>query len=224
MPEISTKEKHGISDTSPAIDMNDSRETLLRRGLRLEVFTIAWNVVEGLVAVGAGVAAGSIALVGFGVDSCIEVTAGATLFWRMRKEASGDHSPAAEEKALRIVSVTFLLLAAYVAYEAVSTLIHAERPDNSFIGLLLSVVSLLIMPILGFAKLRTGRLLGSRALIADSKETFACSYLSFTLLLGLGVHWVFGWWWADPAAALLMVPWLVKEGIEGLRGEEETDE
>jgi divalent metal cation (Fe/Co/Zn/Cd) transporter len=200
--------------------VHDSRENLLRRGLRLETFTLAWNVVEGVVAIGAGIAAGSIALVGFGMDSWIEVAAAATLYWRMRKEAIGGHSQAAEEKALRIVSGTFLLLAAYVGYEAISTLIRAERPDTSLVGLLLSAVSLIVMPILGMAKRRTGRLLGSRALIADSKETFACSYLSFTLLLGLGVHRLFGWWWADPAAALLMIPWLVKEGIEGFKGEE----
>lgn len=198
-----------------------SRPGLLRRGLRLEIFTIAWNVIEGLVALGAGIAARSIALVGFGLDSWIEVTAGLALYWRLRKEARGEAAEAAEGKAVRIVSLTFLLLAAYVCYEAVTTLAHAEQPDNSLIGIILSAVSLIAMPVLGFAKLRTGKLLGSKALVADSKETFACSYLSFTLLLGLGAHFIFGWWWADPVAALLMVPWLTKEGIEGLKEENE---
>ena len=201
-----------------------SRHELLKRGLWLEIFTLAWNVIEGLVAIGAGLASGSVALIGFGIDSWIEIVSGAALYWRLRKEKNGDKSDLAEEKARRVVGITFFLLAAYVAYEAATTLLEGKQPQESPVGIILAILSLAIMPFLGLAKRRVGVKLGSRALVADSKETLACSYLSATLLVGLGLHSWLGWWWADSVAALMMVPWLWKEGMEAVRGEEDEED
>lgn len=195
--------------------MMDTRAPLLSRAIHLEQATIAWNVIEAVVAVGAGIAAGSIALVGFGLDSIIEVIAASALYVRLRAEAQGrEENEAAERRALRVVAVTFFVLAAYVAFEAATALLQREAPEASPVGIGLSVFSLAVMPGLAFAKLRAGRALGSAALVADSKETFACAWLSFTLLLGLGANALFGWWWADPVAALAMIPFLVREGRE----------
>lgn len=195
---------------------------LLRHALRLEALTIAWNVLEAAIAITAGILAGSIALVGFGLDSVIETVAAVALYWRLRAELTGTDGPElerVERRALQVVGFTFLVLAAYILYEAGSTLWFREAPEPSPVGLVLASLSLIIMPLLAFAKLRAGRRLESRALIADSKETFVCSYLSFALLLGLGANAAFGAWWADPVAALLMLPWVVKEGLEAIRGD-----
>lgn len=198
-----------------------SRETLLQRGLRLEALTIAWNVIEAVVAIGAGWVAGSVALVGFGLDSTIETIAASALYIRLRAEMKGateEQAEAHEVRALRIVGITFFALALYIVYEAGSTLWLREAPAESPIGIALAALSLAVMPILAWAKLRTGKALESRALIADAKETIACSYLSLTLLLGLGANALFGWWWADPVAALAMLPWVIREGREALEG------
>jgi divalent metal cation (Fe/Co/Zn/Cd) transporter len=195
------------------------RIRLLRHALRLEALTISWNVLEAAIAIIAGAIAGSIALVGFGLDSVIETIAAATLYWRLRSELTGSDGPSLEQRerrALQVVGVTFLALAAYILYEAGGTLWFRETPEPSRVGIALAGLSLVVMPMLAFAKLRTGRRLQSRALIADSKETFVCSYLSFALLLGLGANAMYGAWWADPVAALLMLPWVVKEGLEAL--------
>jgi divalent metal cation (Fe/Co/Zn/Cd) transporter len=197
----------------------EARSGLLQHALRLELLTITWNVLEAVIALAAGWLAGSIALVGFGLDSIIETVAASALYRRLRAEHAGASEAEAEEherRALQIVGFTFLALAAYILFEAGSALWLEEHPGTSGIGIVLASVSLLVMPILGFAKLRTGRALESRALIADSKETFACSYLSLALLLGLGANALFGAWWADPVAALLMLPWVVREGREAL--------
>jgi divalent metal cation (Fe/Co/Zn/Cd) transporter len=181
--------------------------------------TIAWNVVEGIAAVSSGLMARSVALVGFGLDSFIEVTAAGILLWRL---SLPDHDEAAERReamAHRVVGVTFLLLAAYIAAQTVYTLTVGGEPDASSVGLVLAGISLIAMPGLGLVKRWNARRLGSRALIAESMETLICSYLSLTLLIGLGANAAFGWWWADIAAALAMVPWIMKEGMEGLRGE-----
>jgi divalent metal cation (Fe/Co/Zn/Cd) transporter len=186
--------------------------------------TIAWNVIEGIVAVSAGVVAGSVALVGFGLDSWIEVTAAAILLWRL---GIPDHDEAAEPReatAHRVVGVTFLVLAGYIAAQTVYTIATGSEPDASTVGLVLAALSLLVMPALGLAKRWNARHLGSRALIAESTETLVCSYLSATLFVGLAANAALGWWWADVAAALAMVPWIVKEGLEGLRGESCEDE
>lgn len=183
-----------------------------RRAVRLEWFTVSWNTVEAAVALFAGVAAGSIALVGFGLDSVIETAAAATLLWRLRQRGALEEE--AESRALRIVGVTFFLLAAYVTYESVRDLWTRQQPQESLLGIALAAVSLIVMPALGVAKRRVARRLGSRALAADAMETFLCAYLSFTLLLGLGLNAWLGWWWADPVAALAMVGFMVREGLE----------
>ena len=200
----------------------EPRSGLLRHAIRLEILTIVWNVLEAAIAITAGVLAGSIALVGFGLDSMIETIAAGALYWRLRVELNGgdgEEVERIERRALHVVGVTFLALAAYVLFEAGSTLWFREIPEASPVGIVLASLSLIIMPALAFAKLRAGRRLGSRALIADSKETFVCSYLSFALLLGLGANALYGAWWADPVAALLMLPWVVKEGLEALEGD-----
>ena len=188
----------------------------VRRGRVLEYLTVGWNVLEAVVAVGAGLASGSVALVGFGVDSVIESTSGAVLLWRLRDGARGE---AREQLALRLVGVSFLLLAAYVAFDAAGSLLRREPPEVSAVGIILAALSLVVMPLLARAKRRVAARLESRALRADSRQTDLCAYLSAVLLGGLLLNALFGWWWADPAAALVMVPIIAREGVEALRGE-----
>ena len=201
-----------------------TRAQLLRRGLSLEYLTVGWNVVEGLIAVGAGLAAGSIALIGFGVDSFVESISGSVLIWRLRAEAVGgageERIEHVERRASRLIAVSFLILAAYVAFEAVRTLIAQDRPDASPVGIALTAVSIGVMLWLARAKRDTGEALGSRALVADSHQTFACWYLSMTTLAGLALNAVLGLWWADPAAALVIAVFLVREAREAWEGDE----
>jgi predicted Co/Zn/Cd cation transporter (cation efflux family) len=197
----------------------ERRITLHRRALWLEYFTVGWNVVEALVAIGAGVIAGSVALIGFGADSAIEVISAVGLLWRLRKagpHATVSEASAAEKRALYVVAITFFLLAIYITWEAVKSLISREEPLTSPVGIILAVLSLAVMPTLAFAKQRIGKEMGSRALVADSKETWVCSYLSLTLLLGVGAYAVVGWWWADPVGALAMLPIILWQGWEAL--------
>jgi divalent metal cation (Fe/Co/Zn/Cd) transporter len=197
----------------------DRRVPLHRRALWLEYFTVGWNVVEAVVAIGAGIVAGSVALIGFGADSAIEVISAVGLLWRLRKagpHAAVSEESAAEKRALYVVAITFFLLAAYIAYDAISALIQREAPLTSPVGILLSVLALVVMPVLAYAKHRTGREMGSRALVADSKETWVCSYLSLALLIGLGAYALLGWWWADPVGALAMLPIILWQGWETL--------
>jgi divalent metal cation (Fe/Co/Zn/Cd) transporter len=194
------------------------RTAVVLRGRRLEYFTIGWNALEGLVAVVAGAIAGSISLVGFGIDSFIEVTSGSVLLWRMSVDAEVHRRELNERRALRIVGVCFLLLAAYIAYESALDLWSRRAPEHSIPGIVLACVSLVVMPVLSRAKRKVGRALGSAAMHADAKQTEFCTYLSAILLAGLLVNTLFGLWWADPVAALIMVPIIAKEGIEGLQG------
>jgi cation diffusion facilitator family transporter len=197
----------------------ERRIALHRRALWLEYFTVGWNVVEAVVAIGAGILAGSVALIGFGADSAIEVISAFGLLWRLRKagpRAAVSEESAAEKRALYVVALTFFLLAIYITWEAVNSLISREEPLTSPIGIILAVVSLAVMPTLAFAKQRVGKEMGSRALIADSKETWVCSYLSLILLLGVGADAVVGWWWADPVGALAMLPTILWQGWETL--------
>jgi divalent metal cation (Fe/Co/Zn/Cd) transporter len=202
--------------------MSDSlsltRTAVVRRGRKLEYFTIAWNAVEGLVAVGAGVVAGSISLVGFGIDSFIEVTSGSVLLWRMSVDADEHRRTANEKQALRFVGTCFLLLAVYVAYESATDLWVGRAPEHSIPGIILACVSLVVMPLLSKAKRKVGHALGSAAMHADAKQTEFCTYLSAILLLGLLLNTFFNLWWADPVTALIMVPIIAKEGIEGVQG------
>jgi divalent metal cation (Fe/Co/Zn/Cd) transporter len=193
-----------------------------RIGLWLVGATMGYNILEGIVALWAGLHAGSIALVGFGFDSFIECAAAAALFWRLGIEARGADPETIERSETRVhrfIGGTFLALALYVLIQASWTLWHQDTVSESTIGIILAVASLVIMPLVAWGKLHTAKAIGSVSLRAEAKETLACSYLSLTLLLGLVANAVAGWWWADPAAALLMVPWLVKEGLEGLCGE-----
>lgn len=193
-----------------------------RIGLWLVVVTMAYNIVEATIALWIGTESHSIALVGFGLDSIIETVAAGLLLWRLAVEARGADRETVERTEHRVhqfVGVTFVLLAVYVTVQASWTLWKLEPPRESVIGIVLAVASLVIMPLVSWGKLRAAREIRSAALRAEAKETLACSYLSFTLLLGLAANAIAGWWWADPIAALLMVPWLAKEGREGLRGE-----
>jgi len=188
----------------------------LKRGRRLEYFTLGWNMLEAVVAIGAGWLAGSIALVGFGVDSLIECTSGAILLWLL---ASPAHDERRERLALRLVGVSFFLLAAYICFEAVKSLVTSEAPETSVPGIVLAAVSLIVMPLLARAKRKVAADLGSHALKADSRQTDICAYLSAILLGGLALNALFGWWWADPVAAIIMVPIIAREGLEAWQGE-----
>ena len=188
------------------------RASSLRSGRRLEYITIIWNALEGIVAVGAGVAAGSIALVGFGADSAIEVSSGAIVLWRL---ASGEHR---ERLALRLVGLSFLALAAYVAFDAVTSLWSREIPEVSYVGIAIAALSLIVMPVLARAKRNVAITLKSGAMHADARQTDICAYLSAILIGGLFLNAVVGWWWADPVAAMIMMPIIAAEGIKALRG------
>jgi divalent metal cation (Fe/Co/Zn/Cd) transporter len=194
------------------------RTAVVRHGRRLEYFTVVWNTLEGLIAVIAGVIAGSISLVGFGIDSFIEVTSGSVLLWRMAVDSDIHRRETNEKRALRIVGTCFLLLAAYITYDSIFDLWSKRAPEHSIAGIVLACVSLVVMPVLSRAKRKVGRALGSAAMHADAKQTEFCTYLSAILLAGLLLNALFGLWWADPAAALIMSPIIAKEGVEGLRG------
>lgn len=195
------------------------RTSFIRRGLTLEYFTIAYNSLEGLVAIIFGLIAGSIALVGFGFDSVIEVISGAVLLWRLYADVDEARRERVELLSFRAVGICFAMLAFYVAYDAISSLVRHESPGRSVPGILLAVASLVVMPLLARAKRRVAASIKSEALRADAKQTEFCTYLSAILLGGLLLNALFGWWWADPVAALAMVPIIAKEGIEGLSGD-----
>jgi divalent metal cation (Fe/Co/Zn/Cd) transporter len=207
--------------------IEEDRSIWTRRALRLVRVTAGYNVVEAGVALWSGVAAGSIALVGFGLDSVIECVAALALLWRLSLEARGAGSERverAERRVMRVVGVTFLLLAAYVLAQSAWTLWARSAPAESPLGIALAALSLVLMPLLSWGKLRAADAVGSAALRAEAKETLACAWLSLALLLGLVANAAAGWWWADPAAALVMVPWLTREGLEGVRGERCCDD
>jgi divalent metal cation (Fe/Co/Zn/Cd) transporter len=183
------------------VELALNRQAVAERGKRLEYFTIAWNSLEGLVALIAGALAGSISLVGFGIDSFIEVISGATLLWRMTVDAEVQTRERNERLSLRIVGICFMVLSAYIAYESVSDLMTRKASEHSIPGIILACVSLVAMPILSRAKKQVGKELGSAAMNADAKQTDFCVYLSAILLAGLLFNAALGWWWADPTAA-----------------------
>lgn len=194
------------------------RDGLVRRGIALEVFTLAWMTVEAAVAVAAGVAAGSVALVAFGIDSVIEFCAAFVVLRAFRAEQIG-RTDRSEQQALRVIGVTFFLLAAYIVADAAYTLIAVNKPDSSLLGLVISAAALVVMPLLSVLKRRTGTRLGSQMLLADAAESLFCAYLSVTVLVGLLLNAVLGWWWADPVAALAVVPLVIKEGLEAFESD-----
>ena len=196
-----------------------NRAKLVSRGRKLEYFTIAYNSLEGLIAILAGLLAGSIALVGFGFDSIIEVTSGAALLWRLHADVDEARRERVEAITLRVVGVCFLALAVYIGFDSIKSLVAREAPERSIPGIILAVVSLVVMPLLAHAKRKVATGIGSAAMKADAKQTDFCTYLSAILLGGLLLNALFGWWWADPVAALVMVPIIAKEGVEALRGE-----
>jgi divalent metal cation (Fe/Co/Zn/Cd) transporter len=200
-----------------------ARAASVRRGRWLEYVTIGWNSLEAVASIAAGLFAGSIALVGFGLDSLIEVSSGAALLWRLHMDAP-ERREHAERIALKLVGVSFLLLAAYVAFDSVKSLVKQEVPESSYVGIGIAALSLVVMPLLARAKRRVAAAISSRALHADSRQTDICTYLSAILLAGLILNALFGWWWADPVAALMMIPIIAKEGVEALRGETCCDE
>ena len=193
-----------------------------KKALLLSYFTVGYNIIEGLVSIWAGSMAGSIALVGFGLDSFVESLSGGVMIWRFSQH--GKISEEAEEKiegkAAKLVGYTFFILAAYVLFESLKKLLSREIPQPSLFGIIIAVVSLIVMPVLFLAKYRLGRKIGSKSLIADSKQTLACVFLSASLLIGLGLNYLFGFWQADPIVGLIVVVFLVREGIETLQGEE----
>ncbi|MDB4884314.1 MAG: integral rane protein [Gemmatimonadetes bacterium] len=200
-------------------DSDPSRRALVRRGLLLNYATIGYNSLEAVVALVAGVASGSVALVGFGLDSVIEVTASGAAQWRLRADFHAARRERVERLSLRIIGWSFLLLAAYVAFDSATALWRREVPERSIVGIVILALSVIVMPVLARAKRTVARSMTSRALEADAAQTSLCAYLSVIALAGVGLNALFGWWWADPVAALAMVPVIVKEGIAGVRGD-----
>ena len=194
------------------------RAAVVSRGRRLEYFTLAWNTLEGLVAVAAGVIARSISLVGFGIDSFIEVTSGTALLWRMNVDEDVHRRERNERLALRIVGACFLALAAYIAFESIRDLVQHNTPERSLAGIVLACASLVVMPLLARAKRKVGSALSSAAMHADARQADFCTWLSAILLSGLLLNALLGLWWADPVAGLVMVPIIAREGIEGIQG------
>ncbi len=205
------------------MEVTAEREEGVRHALRLEYLTVGWNVVEGVVAVTAAVLAGSVALLGFGVDSFVESASGGVLVWRLlaeRRGADREHVERLDARAHRLVGASLFLLAAYVAVEAAAALWTREAPRPSAVGVGLTAVSIVAMQWLARAKRAAAQRLGSRALEADAFQTTACFWLSIVTLSGVGLNAAFGWWWADPVAALGMTAFIAREGLEAWRGED----
>lgn len=195
---------------------------LHKRALSLSYFTVGYNILEGIVSVSAGFVAGSIALVGFGLDSFLESLSGTVMIWRFKRhgEMSAEEEEKAETRATRLVAYTFFILGAYVLYESTRKLYLREIPAPSLLGIIIAIVSMIVMPVLFRMKYQTGKSIGSRSLLADSKETLACMFLSASLLIGLGLNYLFGFWQADPIVGLVVVVFLAREGYETSREEE----
>jgi len=204
----------------------NSGERLQKKALRLSYFTVSYNIVEGAVSIAAGALSGSIALVGFGLDSFVESLSGGVMIWRFgkRRAFSKEEEENVERTASRLVAYTFFILAAYILFESIKKLWYREVSEPSLLGIAIAVVSIIVMPILARAKYRLGKQIGSRSLVADSKETMACFFLSVALLIGLGLNYIAGLWQADPIVGLIICGYLVKEGRETLEDEEEDDD
>jgi len=200
---------------------------LYKKGLRLEYFTVIYNFLEAIVSIVFGSLAGSIALVGFGLDSIVESLSGGALIWRLRQHGkiSKEAEERIEKRAVRLVAITFFALGVYVLVESIRKLVSVEVPEPSLPGIIIAGVSLVVMPLLAWQKRKVGRKIGSRAMVADAKETLVCALLSLALLLGLGANYLWGFWQADPTVGLIIVAFLFREGREGWKeaGEEEHD-
>lgn len=204
----------------------DTRPLLLRRALRLEYVTVGWNIVEGVIAIAAAMASGSVALLGFGIDSFVESASGSVMIWRLLAERHADEDDEerieqVERRAQKLVAGSLILLAVYIGWDSITSLIAGERPEPSLVGILLAIASLSVMWWLAREKRRVGTALGSRAMTADAFQTDACFWLSLFLLVGIGANALFGWWWADPLAALGMTFFIGKEALEAWRGDDD---
>ena len=203
----------------------DDINRLYKKGLRLEYFTVGYNILEAVASIVFGSTANSIALIGFGLDSIVEFLSGLVLIWRLRQHGriSEEAEERIEKRATRLVAVTFYILGAYVLFQSIKTLALADIPDPSLTGIIIAIASLAVMPLLAWQKKNTGQQINSKALVADSKETLACAFLSVALLLGLGANQLFGFWQADPIVGLIIAVFLFREGWEGWHeyGEEE---
>lgn len=199
------------------------RDDAVRRATLLNRMTIGWNVVEGLIAVSAGIAAGSVSLVGFGIDSGVEVSAALALAWRLHRERRSGCTQDDDRRATRLIALALAALAAYVATESVRDLVAGSRPETSRVGIALALLSLAVMPGLARAKRRLAPALGSRAVEADAAQTSLCALLSAVLLVGLGLHALFGWWWADPVAGLGIATVAVRQAVRTWRAESLAD-
>jgi len=195
-----------------------NRTKLVQRGRTLQYVTIAWNSLEFVIAVAAGFWAGSIALVGFGFDSAIEVTSSLAALWRLGRDSDEESREQAERRSLQLIGACFLLLASYILYEAIDNLVERIPPQHSIVGIVLAALSLIVMPLLVHLKRKVATSLESGALEAETRQTQICAYLSAILLVGLGLNAWLDWWWADPMAGLAMVPFIAWEGWEAIRG------
>lgn len=202
---------------------DDARAALVRRGLWLNYATLSYNIAEAVVSLVAGVLAGSVALVGFGFDSVIEVVASGAAQWRLRADLAGERRERVERLSHRVVGWCFLALGAYVAFESVASLWTRSRPERTLIGIVVLAASAIVMPLLARAKRHIARALDSRSLGSEAAQTSLCAYLSVIALAGVALNALFGWWWADPLAALAMVPIIGYEGLEGIRPKHPAD-
>ena len=199
------------------------RPRLLTRALRLEYLTVGWNIIEGLVAIAAALMAGSVALLGFGIDSFVESASGSVLIWRLLAERSAtdeERIEQVEHRAQKLAAASLALLALYIAWDSISSLLANERPQPSLVGIVLAIASLSVMWWLARQKRRVGLALGSRAMTADAFQTDACFWLSLFLLIGIGANALLGFWWADPLAALGMTAFIGREALEAWQGED----
>lgn len=201
---------------------NGQKQSLERTGFKLSVFTVIYNVFEGVISVIFGLLAGSVALFGFGIDSFVESLSGGVMIWRFKRREGINHNDEEqiEQKAAKLVGISLLVLGAYIAYESIVKVISGVRPEPTFIGIVIALVSLVVMPVLFYLKRKTARSLGSGSLMADSKQTLACIFLSISLLIGLTLNYLFALWWADHAAAVVISIYILWEGVETLRGGE----
>lgn len=201
-------------------NMDINRQALVRKALWLEYFTVGYNVLEGLASIAIGVLANSIALISFGIDSFVESLSGGILIWRLKAVVKDEqHEKEIEKKAMRYIGYSFIIFSIYVTYEAIKKLYFHEKPEVTILGIMLALLSLIIMPFLTWQKYKAGKALHSRSLVADSKQTLACVLLSVILLIGLALNYLFNLWWADPLASLLIVIFMVREGIELFEGD-----
>ena len=197
---------------------NDTKDELHLKALRLSYFTVGYNIIECILSIISGIIAGSTALLGYGSDSLVESLSGTIMIWRFRKhkKISKEEEEKIEKKAIFLIGITFFIFGTYILFESIRKLIIQEKPEPSIIGIIIAIASIIVMPILFLSKYKTGKTIGSNSLIADSKQTLACLFMSFSLLIGLGLNYLWGFWQADPIVGLIIVIFLFKEGYESI--------